>query len=148
MIKTGRFYVKLFMSICTRENWTFIQPRSYRQVLRFINPIVDSMVDDIWTFEPERSFSHVFVTFVNQWYVDRDKNVFKLACRFHAFTKIPEMWKLTHIKLYFQHHCEIKMSLITVFWSNCEIKMLQNTVFRLNREIKMVRKFLALKYTQ
>ena len=59
-------------------------------------------------FEPEISFSRVFDTFVNQWYVERDKNVFKLACRFLAFTKIPEIWKLTHKNYIFNTTVKLK----------------------------------------
>ena len=44
--------------------------------------------DDEDIFESE-SFSGVFNTFVNQWCVKKDKNVFKLPFRFHAFSEIP-----------------------------------------------------------
>ena len=42
-------------------------------------------------FEPEKSFFGAFNTFLNQWCVKNDKNIFKLAFRFHAFPEIPEM---------------------------------------------------------
>ena len=58
----------------------------------FINPVVDSDDEDDNIFQSERSFSAVFNTFVNQWCVKKDKNVFKLIFRFyHGFPKIPEV---------------------------------------------------------
>ena len=51
-----------------------------RQVLGFINTVVDLDDDDDDIFEPERSFFGVFNTFVNQCCVKQDENVFKFAC--------------------------------------------------------------------
>ena len=47
---------------------------------------------------------------VNQWCIKKDKNVFQLAFRLHAFLQIPEMLE-THAekKLNFQHYCKTKM---------------------------------------
>ena len=59
----------------------------------FVNPVVDSDDEDDDIFEPERSFSGIFNTFVNQWYVKKDKNEFMLAFRFHAFPAILEIWE-------------------------------------------------------
>ena len=54
-------------------------------------------------FEPEKSFFGAFNTFLNQWCVKNDKNIFKLAFRFHAFPEIPEMLETdAHKKLNFQ----------------------------------------------
>ena len=41
--------------------------------------------DDI--FESERGFSGVFNSFMNQWCLKNDKNVFKLVSRFLLFPK-------------------------------------------------------------
>ena len=62
-----------------------------RHVSGFVNPVLDSGYEDDGIFETEKSFSGVFNTFVNHWCVKKDKNVLKLAFRFHAFLKIPEM---------------------------------------------------------
>ena len=59
--------------------------------LGFINQVVDSdaMKITIFFFEPERGFSDVFNNSVNQSFVKKDKNIFKLiyifknAFRFH-----------------------------------------------------------------
>ena len=68
----------------------------------------------------------------------KNKTVFKLAFRFHAFPKIPEMLEThTHKTLDFQHYRETK---IIVFWSNREIKMPRKVEFRLSSEIKISRK--------
>ena len=81
------------------------------QLLEFINPVVDSDDEDDDIFEPERSFSGVFNAFVNQWYVKKVKNVIKVAFRFHAFRKIPEMLETyAHKKFNFQHYHKTKMS--------------------------------------
>ena len=106
--------------------------------MRFINPVVSSIF-----FEPDRSFSGAFITFVNHWWLKKDKNVFKLAFKCRAFSEITEMLETdAHKKHNFQYYCENKMSQIIVFWSNCEIKMPQNVVFKLNREIrKLFKKF-------
>ena len=53
--------------------------------MRFINSVVDSDKDNN-IFEQERSFSGVFNTFVNQWYAEKNKNVFKLPFRLHNFS--------------------------------------------------------------
>ena len=83
-------------------------PEEVRQVLELINPVEDSNGDDDDIFEPERSFSRVFNTFVNQWSLEKDKNVFKLAFRFYAFLKIPEMLETrAHKNFNFQHYHEI-----------------------------------------
>ena len=42
-------------------------PDKDRHVLWFINPTVDSDDEDDDVFEPEKSFSGVVNTFVNQW---------------------------------------------------------------------------------
>ena len=42
-----------------------------RQVLRFINPAVDSDDEDDHIFEPERSFHGVLNTFMNEWLVKK-----------------------------------------------------------------------------
>ena len=77
-------------------------PEEDRQVLGFVNPVVDSNDEDDDIFEPERSFSSVFNTFVNQWCVKKDKNVFKFAFRFHAFPEISEMLETeAHKKFHF-----------------------------------------------
>ena len=88
----------------------------------------------------KKYFSGIFNTFVNQWCVKKGKNVFKLAFRFHAFLKIPEMLESHALKKFnFQHYHKIKKSQIIVFWSNREIKMPQNVVFRLHREFEIQR---------
>ena len=75
---------------------------------------------------------------MNQWCVKKDKNVFKLAFKFHAFPEIPKMLETrAHKKLSFQHYHETKMLQIIVFWSIREVKIPRNIVFRLNRGIKM-----------
>ena len=85
-----------------------------RQVLQFLNPVVDSDTEDDNIFKSIRiidlkyfqiSLISVFNNFVNRWCVKKDKNVFKLAFRFHAFVKIPENLE-THSfkKLNFQHY--------------------------------------------
>ena len=56
----------------------------------------DDQNDDI--FEPDRSFSGVFNTFVNHWSVKSDKNLFNLALRLLFFPKFLKCWKLTYIK--------------------------------------------------
>ena len=82
----------------------------------FVNPVVDSDDEDDNIFEPERSFSGIFNTFVNQWYVKKDKNEFKLAFKFHAFSTILEIWETqTHKKFNVQHYGETYMSQIIVF---------------------------------
>ena len=66
----------------------------------------------------------------------KDKNVFKLAFRFHAFLEIPEILEThVHRKFDFQYYREAKMSQIIVFWYNRKIKMLRNVAFRLTHEI-------------
>ena len=63
----------------------------------FVNSVVvcsDDGDDDI--FKPERCFSGVYYTFVNQWCIKKDKSVFKFAFRFHAFLEIPEALE-THV---------------------------------------------------
>ena len=68
------------------------------------------------------------------------KKVIKLAFRFHAFAKIPELLEThAHKKLNFQLYHETKMSKIIVFWSNHQIKMPRNVVFWFNRKVKMAR---------
>ena len=75
---------------------------------------------------------------MNQWCVEKDKNVFKLPFRFHDFPEIAEILETrTHKKFDFQHYRDTKIPQIKVFWSNREMEMSQNVVFRLNREIKM-----------
>ena len=56
-------------------------PLEDRQVLifGFVNQFVDSDDEDDEIFESERSFSGVFNTFVKQWCVKKDKNIFKFA---------------------------------------------------------------------
>ena len=39
--------------------------------MRFVNPVVDSGDKDDNIFEPERSFSGVCNTFMNQWCVEK-----------------------------------------------------------------------------
>ena len=61
--------------------------------------------------------SGVFNIFVDQWFVKKCNNLFKLTVRDHAFPNIPDMLE-THAqkkKINFQHYCETKMSQI-VFW--------------------------------
>ena len=104
----------------------------------FVNPVLDLGYEDDDVLEPERSFSGAFNTFMNHWCVKKDKNAIKLAFRFHAFPKIPEMLEThTHKTLDFQHYRETK---IIVFWSNREIKMPRKVEFRLSSEIKISRK--------
>ena len=55
-----------------------------------INPVVVSDEDD-GIFEPERSFSDVFNTCVDQLSAKIDKKVFKVALRFHVLLENPEM---------------------------------------------------------
>ena len=98
------------------------------QVLGFINPVVDSDDEDDNMFEPERGFSGVFNSFVNQWCVKKYTNVFKLELRFHAFPEILEMLETdAHVKFNFQHPHETKMLQTIVFWSTREIKMPGNS---------------------
>ena len=93
-----------------------------REVLGFINPVVDSDDEDDDIFEPEISFSGNFNTFVNQWCVKKDKNVFKVAFTFHVFPEIPQTLETdAHKKFDYQHYRETKMSQIIVFWRNREI---------------------------
>ena len=114
-------------------------PGKDRQVLGFVNPVVDSDDEDDDIFEPERRFSGAFNSFANQWYVKKDKNAFKLAFRFHAFPAVPILWEnQAHKKFIFQHYGETYISQIIVLWSNGDIKMQRNVVFRLKREIKML----------
>ena len=47
---------------------------------------------------PERTFSDSFNTFVNQWCIKNDGNVFILAFRLLLFPKFQKCWKHTHIK--------------------------------------------------
>ena len=58
--------------------------------MRFVNPVVDLDEDDD-IFEPERRSSGVSNTFVNQWCVKNDTNVFKLVLRLHYVPKISEI---------------------------------------------------------
>ena len=86
-------------------------------------------------FEPKRSFSGVFNSFVNQWCIKINKNVFNLAFRLLLFPKFLKCWKFTHIKKNNFHHCrKTKISQI-IFWSNGEIKMPQNVVTRLTAKL-------------
>ena len=88
-----------------------------------MNPFVHSNDEDDDIFKPGRSFSGVFNIFVNQWCVKKDKNVFKLAFRFHAFLNFFEMLETSaHKKFNFEHYHKTKMSQILVFWSNRGIK--------------------------
>ena len=48
--------------------------------------------------EPEGSFSGVYNSFVNLWYVKNDKNVFLFAFMLLAFPKLLKCWKTTHLK--------------------------------------------------
>ena len=48
----------------------------------FINPVLESGYEDDGILEPQRSFSGVFETFVNQWYVKTDKNIVNIALDF------------------------------------------------------------------
>ena len=106
----------------------------------FINLVVDSDDEDDNIFEPERSFSGVFNTFVNQCCVKKNKNLFNLAFRFDAFPETSALLETrAHKKFYFQHYRKTKMLQVIVFWSNHEIKMLWDVLFRLNHEIKMPR---------
>ena len=73
-------------------------PEEDRQVLRFVDPVLDSNDEDGNIFEPERSFSCVFNTFVTQSCVKKDKNLFKATFRFLLFLKFLKCWKLTHMK--------------------------------------------------
>ena len=116
----------------------------------FINLIVDWDDEDDNIFEPERRFSGVFNTFVNQSCVKKNKNLFKLAFRFDAFPETSALLETrTHKKFYFQHYRKTKMLQVIVFWLNHEIKMLWDVLFRLNHEIKMPRNwFFFLKKTQ
>ena len=67
----------------------------------FINLAVHSDDEDDNILELEKAFFGIFNTFVNQWCVKKDKNVFKLAFRFHAFPQIPEMLETdTHKNIY------------------------------------------------
>lgn len=52
------------------------------QVLGFINPVLESGYEDDGILEPQRSFSGVFETFVNQWYVKTDENIVNIALDF------------------------------------------------------------------
>lgn len=71
---------------------------------RFLNPVVDSDNEGGNIFEPERSFSDVFHTFVNQQFVKGYKSVFKFAFSFSAFPEIPKMLEThKHKKFIFQH---------------------------------------------
>ena len=93
--------------------------------LFYYSKSVDSHDEDDGILEQGRSFSGAFNTFMNHWYVKKDKNVFKLAFRSHVFPKIHKKLKThTHGKFNFQHYCETKMSQIIVFWSNRQIEML------------------------
>ena len=47
-------------------------------------------------FEEERSFSGVFNTSMNQWCIEKDKNVFKLAFRFRPLPEISKVLE-THV---------------------------------------------------
>ena len=60
-------------------------PEEDNQVLGFVSTGVDSDDEDDVIIKQERSFSGAFNTFVNYWYVKKDKNIFKFAFRFHAF---------------------------------------------------------------
>ena len=76
-------------------------------------------------FEPGRSFSGVFYTFLNQWCVKNDENVFKLAFRLLIFPKFLKCWKLTHIKnLIFNTIAK----LIIAFCSNREINTVKRSI--------------------
>ena len=69
-------------------------PKEDHQVLGFVNPDVDPDDEDDIIIKQERSFSGAFNTFVNYWYVKKDKNILKLAFRLHAFPEIHEkLWK-------------------------------------------------------
>ena len=105
------------------------------QVSEFVNPVVDSDDEDDYIFEPERRFSGVFNTFVNQWCVKNDKNAFKPVFRFHAFPEILKMLEThEHEKFNFQQYCETKMLQTIVFSSNRKIKMPRNVLFRRSRK--------------
>ena len=67
-------------------------------MLRFLNPLVDSDDEDGNIFEPERSFPGFFNTIANQRLVKKDKSVFKLEFRFHAFRKFLKCWKMTMLE--------------------------------------------------
>ena len=62
-------------------------------MLGFLNPVVDSDDEDGNIFEPERSFPVFFNTIANQWLVKKDKSVFKLEFRFHAFRRFLKCWE-------------------------------------------------------
>ena len=112
----------------------------------FINLVVDSDDEDDNIFEPERSFSGVFNTFVSQCCVKENENLFNLAFRFDAFPETSALLETrAHKKFYFQHYCKTKMLQVIVFWSNHEIKMLWDVLFRLNHEIKMPRNWFFFK---
>ena len=84
MVKTRKFYMKLFMSICTRDTLShkclkadysqlrfdyaklFDTPEEDRQVLGFVKPVLDSYYENEDNLETEKSFSSVFNTFANQ----------------------------------------------------------------------------------
>ena len=72
-----------------------------RQVLEFINPGVDSDDEDDNIFEPERSCSGVFNTFVNKGCVKKYKNVLSSQLGSMLFPKFLKCWKFTHTKIQF-----------------------------------------------
>ena len=53
--KAGRFYIKLYCPFSKEKS---------SQVFRFVNPLVDSDVEDDDIFKPERHFSDVLNTFL------------------------------------------------------------------------------------
>ena len=66
----------------------------------------------------------MFDTFVNQWCVKKDKNVFQLGFNFHALPEIPEMLEShAHKKFNFQCYRKITILRIIVSWSNLEISI-------------------------
>ena len=77
---------------------SFVKNQCYKNVFSMFCPTetfleLRSLNDDI--FEP---FFWFFDTFVNQWCVKNDKNIFKLAFRLFLPPKFLKFWELTHIK--------------------------------------------------
>ena len=107
--------------------------RGDRQVLGFVSPVVDLDDEDDDIFESERRSSGVLNTFVNQWCVKSDTNVFKLVLRLHYVSKISEI--LENDALEKDQFSRLQRNKNVVNYSN---------LFKKSAKLKFSRKFIAL----
>ena len=100
--------------------------------MRFVNPVVDLDEDDD-IFEPERRSSGVSNTFVNQWCVKNDANVFKLVLRLHYVPKISEILETDALEK--NQFSTLQRNINVVNYSN---------LFKKSAKLKFPQKFIAL----